>query len=104
MAKVMQLLSQFQERKATQIPREENAKADALANLWSTANITDSKTNSVVHLFCSTIDQNQENVNATNLICDWRNEFLDYLQNKMIPEDKKRWWTAQSSGCKILPH
>lgn len=31
----------------------------------------------------------QEEINTTNLNEDWRNNFIDYLHNNMMSEDKK---------------
>ncbi|XP_075082240.1 uncharacterized protein LOC142166795 [Nicotiana tabacum] len=71
--KVRELLRQFQSWKAVQIPREENAE-NAI----------------VIHLFHSALDQDKSEVNFNNLTWDWRNEFVNFLQYGILPEDKKK--------------
>ncbi|XP_009759724.2 uncharacterized protein [Nicotiana sylvestris] len=73
-----------------QIPREENAKANALANLASATEITNEENASVIHLFHSVLDQDKNEVNYNNLTCDWRNEIVNFLQYGILPEDKKK--------------
>ncbi|XP_070014671.1 uncharacterized protein [Nicotiana sylvestris] len=69
--KARDLVRQFQTWKVVQIPREENAEADALANLASVAEITNDENASVIHLFHSVLDQD-------------KNEY------GILPEDKKK--------------
>ncbi|XP_070004397.1 uncharacterized protein [Nicotiana sylvestris] len=57
--KAWDLVRQFQTLKVTQIPREENAEADALANLASAAEVTNEENASVIHLFHSVLDQDK---------------------------------------------
>lgn len=71
------------------IPRNENVKADTLKNLGSTGDITKSN-KSVVHLFHSTLDKRNNEVNSANLTWDLHNTFVNYLQNGMLPKDKKK--------------
>lgn len=61
----MNILAQLREWKATQIPLEDNAKVDALANIGSIIDITESGSNLVVHLFHSTIDHSSFEINLT---------------------------------------
>ncbi|XP_075109202.1 uncharacterized protein LOC142180991 [Nicotiana tabacum] len=53
------LVRQFQTWKVTQIPREENAEADALANLASAIEVTNEENTFVIHLFHSVPDQDK---------------------------------------------
>nr|XP_016481537.1 PREDICTED: uncharacterized protein LOC107802536 [Nicotiana tabacum] len=55
--KVRELLCQFQVWKAIKIPREENVEADALANMESVADVSNTKNVIVMHLFQSALDQ-----------------------------------------------
>lgn len=87
--RVTRLLEHFQEQKATQIPREENAEAEALANVGSATNISNTEASFVINLLRSTLDSNQEDVNTVNVIIYQSNDFIDYLQNDTIPKDKK---------------
>ncbi|XP_075107027.1 uncharacterized protein LOC142180009 [Nicotiana tabacum] len=57
--KTRELVRQFQSWKIVQIPREENAEADALANLASVAEVTSEENAIVIHLFHSTLDQDK---------------------------------------------
>ncbi|XP_070008664.1 uncharacterized protein [Nicotiana sylvestris] len=54
--KVRDLIRQFQTWKVTQIPRDENVEADALANLSSAADVASNENASVIHLFHSVLD------------------------------------------------
>lgn len=67
--------------KANQIPREENAEADTLANLGSVTDITNFENAIVVHLFHSTLDQTKSELNFNSLTWDWLNEFINYLHH-----------------------
>nr|XP_033517645.1 uncharacterized protein LOC117281896 [Nicotiana tomentosiformis] len=87
--KVRELLRQFQSWKAVQIPREENAELDALANLAPVTNVINAENAIVIHLFHSALDQDKSEVNFNNLAWDWRNEFVNFLQYGILPEDKK---------------
>ncbi|XP_075085005.1 uncharacterized protein LOC142168245 [Nicotiana tabacum] len=71
-----------------QIPREENAEADALANLASVAAVMNEENSTVIHSFHSALDQDKQEVNFNNLTWDWRNEFVNFLQHGILPEDK----------------
>ncbi|XP_070040705.1 uncharacterized protein [Nicotiana tomentosiformis] len=57
--KAWELVRQFQSWKVVQIPREENGKANALANLASVAEITNAENDIVIHLFHSVLDQDK---------------------------------------------
>nr|XP_009619834.1 uncharacterized protein LOC104111771 [Nicotiana tomentosiformis] len=57
--KVGELVRQFQSWKIVQIPMKENAKADALANLASVAEVTSEENAIVICLFHSTLDQDK---------------------------------------------
>ncbi|XP_070008376.1 uncharacterized protein [Nicotiana sylvestris] len=61
----------FKTWKVVQIPREKNVEADALANLTSSAEVTNDENASVIHLFHSILDQ-------------------DKNEHGIIPEDKKK--------------
>ncbi|XP_070018122.1 uncharacterized protein [Nicotiana sylvestris] len=69
--KLCDIVRQFQTWKVVQIPREENVKADVLANLASAAEVTNDKNAYVIHLFHSVLDQD-------------KNEY------GIVPEDKKQ--------------
>ncbi|XP_070025725.1 uncharacterized protein [Nicotiana sylvestris] len=88
--KARDLIRQIQSWKIVQIPRKENVEADALANLASTAEVTNKENASVIHLFHLAFDQDKNEVNFNNLIWDWRNEIVNFLQYEILPEDKKK--------------
>nr|XP_009760757.1 PREDICTED: uncharacterized protein LOC104213053 [Nicotiana sylvestris] len=69
--KARDLVRQFQAWKVTQIPREDNAEADALAYLASSTEVPNEENASVIHLFHSVLDQD-------------KNEY------GILPEDKKK--------------
>ncbi|XP_070054196.1 uncharacterized protein [Nicotiana tomentosiformis] len=60
--KVQELLRQFQLWKAVQIPREENAEADALANLAFVTDVTNTENAIVIHLFHSALNQDKSEI------------------------------------------
>ncbi|XP_070050695.1 uncharacterized protein [Nicotiana tomentosiformis] len=84
------LLARFGEWSITHIPRKDNAEADALANLGSSTEIRGSESGTVVQLMNSVLDTDgYYEVNSTNLVWDWRNEIIDYLEHQKLPEDPK---------------
>ncbi|XP_075104330.1 uncharacterized protein LOC142178516 [Nicotiana tabacum] len=62
--KTCDLVRQIQSWKVVQIPKEENAEADALANLVAVVEVTNKDNAIVIHLFHSAIDQDK-NENGT---------------------------------------
>ncbi|XP_070045193.1 uncharacterized protein [Nicotiana tomentosiformis] len=88
--KVQALLARFREWSITHIPRVENVKADALGNLGSSNEMIGSDSGTVVQLLHSVLDADGYcEVNTTNLVWDWRNEFIEYLRHGKLPEDPK---------------
>ncbi|XP_070035326.1 uncharacterized protein [Nicotiana tomentosiformis] len=88
--KVKALLARFREWSIMHIPREENAEADALANLGSSTEIKGSDSVTVIQFMHSVLDvDSYYEVNTTNLICDRRNEIIDYLEHEKLPKDPK---------------
>ncbi|XP_070005527.1 uncharacterized protein [Nicotiana sylvestris] len=73
-----------------QIPRDENAEADALVNLVSAAEVTNEENAYVIHLFHSVLEQDKNEVNYNNLTLDWRNDIVNFSQYGILPEDKKK--------------
>ncbi|XP_070030058.1 uncharacterized protein LOC142166990 [Nicotiana tabacum] len=72
------------------ILRKENAEADALGNLVSSIEMKGSDSVTVVQLMHSVLDvDNYYKVNRTNLVWDWRNEIIDYLEHGKLLEDSK---------------
>ncbi|XP_070035136.1 uncharacterized protein [Nicotiana tomentosiformis] len=88
--KVQALLARFREWSITHIPREENLETDALANLGSSMEMKGSDSWTVVQLMHSDLDADSYyEVNTTNLVWDWMNEIIDYLEHGKFPEDSK---------------
>ncbi|XP_075099008.1 uncharacterized protein LOC142175902 [Nicotiana tabacum] len=88
--KVQALLARFREWSITHIPREENLETDALANLGSSMEMKGSDSGTVVQLMHSDLDADSYyEVNTTNLVWDWMNEIIDYLEHGKFPEDSK---------------
>nr|XP_016444238.1 PREDICTED: uncharacterized protein LOC107769524 [Nicotiana tabacum] len=72
------------------ISREENAETDALVNLGSSTEMKGSDSTTAVQLTYSVLDvDGYYDVNATNLVWDWRNEIIDYIEHGKLPEDPK---------------
>ncbi|XP_070011375.1 uncharacterized protein [Nicotiana sylvestris] len=88
--KVRDLIKQFQNWKFTQIPRDENVEADALANLASATDVASDANASVIHLFHSVLDPDKNKVNFNNLTWDWRNEIVAFLKYGIVLGDKKK--------------
>ncbi|XP_075083610.1 uncharacterized protein LOC142167346 [Nicotiana tabacum] len=65
--KARELIRQFQSWKIVQIPREENAEADALANIALVAEITSAENVIVIYLFHSVLDQDKNEIIINNL-------------------------------------
>ncbi|XP_075092304.1 uncharacterized protein LOC142172555 [Nicotiana tabacum] len=83
--KVQELLARFREWSIIHISRVDNVEADALAN-WGSS----SGSNTVVQLLHLVLDvDGYYEVNSTNLVWDWRNEFAEYLRHEKLPEDPK---------------
>nr|XP_016438231.1 PREDICTED: uncharacterized protein LOC107764205 [Nicotiana tabacum] len=88
--KVQALLTQFKEWSIIRIPREENVEADALANLGSSTKMKGFGSSTFVQFLHSILDvDGYYEVNSTNLVWDWRNEFVEYLRHGRLPEDPK---------------
>ncbi|XP_075097961.1 uncharacterized protein LOC142175275 [Nicotiana tabacum] len=90
LVKIQALLARFLEWSITHIPREENAEVDALASLGSSTEMKGSESGTVVQLMHSVLDvDNYYEVNTTNLVWDWKDEIIDYLEYGKRPEDSK---------------
>ena len=93
--KVQVLLSQFMEWSIIDISRAEIVEADMKGS--------DSRT--VVQLLHSVLDVDGYcEVKSTNLIWDWRNEFIEYLRHGKLPEDPKAsrvLWTKAACYCLV---
>ncbi|XP_075101677.1 uncharacterized protein LOC142177112 [Nicotiana tabacum] len=82
--------SKFREWSITHILREENAEEDALANLGSSTKVKGTDFGMVVQLMHLVLDvDGYYKVTATNLVWDWRNEIIEYLEHGKLPEDPK---------------
>ncbi|XP_019236178.1 PREDICTED: uncharacterized protein LOC109216473 [Nicotiana attenuata] len=85
-AKICKLLPEFDKCQLDQIPRAQNIKADGLAKLAAaTKSITGE--GDVVTLLHSSLDQIE--VRSINLTWYWRNRIISYLQDGVLPPDKK---------------
>ncbi|XP_074306470.1 uncharacterized protein LOC141641717 [Silene latifolia] len=78
-----------------QIPREQNAEADALATLGATFKTGTISTIPIVHVRePATLKSQQEaekvcSTSSEENTPDWRKPYLDWLQNDVLPADKK---------------
>ena len=86
LVKAKQLLSTFEEFTIQQIPRSENARADALASLVLTTT-NGSKSIPVVHLM-SPIIQEAEITAPVDQGTSWMDPIQTYLQADILPGDK----------------
>ncbi|XP_074298289.1 uncharacterized protein LOC141629138 [Silene latifolia] len=78
-----------------QIPREQNVEADALATLGATFKTGNISTIPIVHVLePATLKSQQEaekvcSTSSEESTPDWRKPYLDWLQNDVLPADKK---------------
>ncbi|KAK0578575.1 hypothetical protein LWI29_012719 [Acer saccharum] len=84
--KVKQLQSTFDEFSIEQIPRSENTRADALANLGSTTT-NSSKSVPIIHLMSPSI-QESETVAPVDNGRSWIEPIFNYLQADILPGDR----------------
>ncbi|XP_019256397.1 PREDICTED: uncharacterized protein LOC109234796 [Nicotiana attenuata] len=83
---ICKLLPEFDECQLDRIPRTQNIEADVLAKLAAaTESITEE--GYMVTLLHSSIYQIE--VRTINLTWDWRNRIVTYLQDRVLPDDKK---------------
>nr|XP_033514938.1 uncharacterized protein LOC117279502 [Nicotiana tomentosiformis] len=100
--KVQALLARFKEWLITHILREENVKANTLVNLGSSTEMKAYDSGTVVQLLHSVLDVDGYcEVNTTNLVWDWRNEFVEYLRHGKLPEDPEE---SRALRTKVAPY
>ncbi|XP_075082161.1 uncharacterized protein LOC142166784 [Nicotiana tabacum] len=100
LSKVQVLLSWFREWSIIHILREENVEADALANLVSSTKMEETDSGAVNQLLHSVLDVYRYcKLNLTNLIWDWRNEFIEHLRHGKFPEDPKLSWALRTKAA-----
>ncbi|XP_074303402.1 uncharacterized protein LOC141637893 [Silene latifolia] len=87
-----------------QIPRDQNAEADALATLRATFKTGAISTIPIVHVMVSATLKSQQ---EAEVVCstsgeentlDWRKPYLDWLQNDILPADKNENPAGRRSG------
>ncbi|XP_075076595.1 uncharacterized protein LOC107789886 [Nicotiana tabacum] len=89
--KVRELVRQFQSWKAVQITREENAEADALANLASVMEVTNVENAIVIHLFHSALDQDKSEHPVASGQAESTNKVIINILKKRLEESKSNW-------------
>ncbi|XP_070049027.1 uncharacterized protein [Nicotiana tomentosiformis] len=91
---------QFQSWKAVQIPKEENAEADALANLAYITDVTNTENAIVIHLFHSTLDQDKSEIKRITSVpyhptangqAESTNKVIINNLKKRLEESKGKW-------------
>lgn len=81
-----------------QVPREENTEAYALANIASLADTANDANASIIHLFHSIFEPDNNEVNFSHLTWDWRNEIVAFLQHGTISDDKTKAHALRKKG------
>ena len=83
------LLKKFKGYKITQIPREENERADALSKLASATNCVGSKTVPIAHLAMPSTVKSEEFVVAEirPQSDNWTTQLKRYFEENILPED-----------------
>jgi ribonuclease HI len=93
LAKVQSMQTSFQKFCIKKIPREDNEKADHLARMVSTENTDyDENKKGIRILRHSSIFEEASDVSRISSIeevSDWRKEIISYLQNGILPSEKK---------------
>ncbi|XP_070044921.1 uncharacterized protein [Nicotiana tomentosiformis] len=87
--KLQVTLHRFEEWTLQHIPREQNSKADALANLGLSVEDDELNSGTVVQLMRSVIKKGHAEINSTSLIWDWRNKYVEYFKNGKLTSDPK---------------
>ncbi|XP_070034193.1 uncharacterized protein [Nicotiana tomentosiformis] len=82
-------LYRFKEWTLQHVPREQNSKADALANLGSSVEEDVISSGIVLQLSRSMIEEGHAEINCTSLTWDWRNKYIEYSKNGMLLSDPK---------------
>ncbi|XP_074277586.1 uncharacterized protein LOC141601220 [Silene latifolia] len=94
----LQLPNQFDDIHVGHVPRSANMLADALANLAATLALgaEESMQVPVCNRWAVSVPEEEENVDATNMICvntadedDWRQPIIDFLDHKKLPDDPR---------------
>ena len=89
--KSKELLGSFSSYTISQIPRLQNAEADALARLASTKDIDQLKIIIVETLDSSSIQtKGPQTVNCTTTKDSWMTSIIQYLKDCVHPEDKRK--------------
>ncbi|XP_070030186.1 uncharacterized protein [Nicotiana sylvestris] len=87
--KLQVTLHRFKECTLDHVPREQNSKADALANPGSLIEEYDIILGTVFQLSRSVVEAGHAKINSTSLTWDWRNKYIDYLKNGKLPSNHK---------------
>ena len=82
------LTAKFDAMKITQIGRDDNQKADGLANIGSSIKVTETKQIPLFYLKAPAIEVNNRAVLNNSLTWDWRSPLLSYLLQVKLPSDK----------------
>ncbi|XP_060972410.1 uncharacterized protein LOC133038318 [Cannabis sativa] len=104
--KTKELQSTFDEFTVSQVPRENNSHADALANLGSSIQTTSPKTIPMVYLQWPAVwkKEEEEEVNDVANEKTWMTPIIEYLEKDVLPEDKNeaRRVKAQAARFSII--
>ena len=90
--KTKELQSTFDEFTVSQVPRENNSHADALANLGSSIQTTSPKTIPMVYLQWPAVWEKEEE-EEVNVVADektWMKPIVEYIENDVLPDDKNK--------------
>ncbi|XP_070041435.1 uncharacterized protein [Nicotiana tomentosiformis] len=87
--KLQVTLHQFKEWTLQHVPQEQNAEADALANLGSLVEDGEISSGTVVQHSRSVIEEGHTEINSKSLTWYWRNKYIEYLKNGKLPSDPR---------------
>ena len=85
----MELKEHFSDINIEQILGDENSQANALANLGSTLQVTESKNIPIIYLKWLVVwKQEHEIVYELSIETTWMTPIFDYIQNDSLPKNK----------------
>ncbi|XP_070013179.1 uncharacterized protein [Nicotiana sylvestris] len=99
--KLQVTLHRIKEWTLNHAPREQNGKADALANFGSSVEEDEISPGTIVQLSRSVIEEGHAEINSTSLTRDWRNKFIEYLKNGKLPLDPKESRALQTKAAQF---
>ncbi|XP_070054382.1 uncharacterized protein [Nicotiana tomentosiformis] len=100
--KLQVMLHRFKEWTLQYVPRDQNSKVDALANLGLLIDDDEFDSGMVVQLMKLVVEEGHAEINSTSLTCDWRNKYIDYLKTEKLPSDPKESRALRTKAARFI--